>query len=807
MNRFSLTKVGASAAGFLFFLSCGGGGSEPRSLQITIAEPAELSSLASSERGAAIEFYDATSGEMMASTYLTPAEDGSGYTGSIDSLPSGSYLVRLWLLQNWDPATVTASIKAEESGEQVDVGLAVFETTIEVVKGEETIVLGAAPSDFSLSIDDDGDGLSNLIELTGTTNPLEADTDGDGVSDSLDVFPNLSSEFGDGDGDGIGDNIDNCYTVSNADQADNDSDFEGDLCDADDDNDGLADSAESAAGTDPFDPDSDDDTLEDGGDNCLLAANTDQADTDGDGSGNACDSDDDNDGIADTADNCPFFASTDQTDSNGDGVGDVCTGDDDGDGIADASDNCRTVSNIPQTDTDGDGAGNACDTDDDNDGLSDTEETTPGADNLITNRLLADTDGDGITDPNDNCRITANANQASSGDADGEGDACDCSPNDGAVRTVDAVFVSADGNDSASGARNDPVRTITRGLALAQAGGKTKVYVEAGTYNETVSMANGISVYGGFNLSADWATCQKALASGGADANTTRITSAFGPVVAFTNITAETRLEGVTVEGTASSGGFTLVSVASASASSQNLAVLEDDYLLAPDITAGSTTAVSVSRASPLLVNTVIDAGDSQESTAVSLTDSPAPKLVNNTVRGGASLSTSTAVHSLRSVPSLVNNILFTEGGLSQRVLYFQDSSPSNGILLRNNLLFGVQGLNPDAPKLYQNLSPSLQIYTTIAPVNSLDGNAGGGNFHGNIRLTADGTDAGGTLTAGDLLQNAPGGNFRLQPGALAIDAGVDPLGIVGMSVTKDRDGNARPNGVSHDLGAFERVP
>ena len=47
-------------------------------------------------------------------------------------------------------------------------------------------------------------------------------------------------------------------------------------------------------------------------------------DADGDGSANCADTDDDNDTIVDSADNCPNTANTDQADSNGDGIGNVC---------------------------------------------------------------------------------------------------------------------------------------------------------------------------------------------------------------------------------------------------------------------------------------------------------------------------------------------------------------------------------------------------------------------------------------------------------------------------------------------------
>jgi hypothetical protein len=89
------------------------------------------------------------------------------------------------------------------------------------------------------------------------------------------------------DGDGIGNNSDPYPTVDARDDVDND---------------GVA-----------------NDT-----DNCVNTPNGNQADLDTDGQGNACDSDRDGDGVANEVDNAPDSANADQKDL--DGIGDVIDG-------------------------------------------------------------------------------------------------------------------------------------------------------------------------------------------------------------------------------------------------------------------------------------------------------------------------------------------------------------------------------------------------------------------------------------------------------------------------------------------------
>lgn len=70
--------------------------------------------------------------------------------------------------------------------------------------------------------------------------------------------------------------------------------------------------------------DSDGDGVTDSGDNCSDIPNGDQANLDGDGSGDLCDFDLDGDGTGNFGDNCPKHANASQADSDHDGTGDSC---------------------------------------------------------------------------------------------------------------------------------------------------------------------------------------------------------------------------------------------------------------------------------------------------------------------------------------------------------------------------------------------------------------------------------------------------------------------------------------------------
>ncbi len=249
---------------------------------------------------------------------------------------------------------------------------------------------GDGISDY-IDDDDDGDGLLTLSEdANGDGDPRNDDFDADGLANYKDLdsdndgVPDAVEGFADLNGNGIPDYIDPFV---------------------DSDGDGISDSVEVAIGTDPLDPDSDDDGLIDGSedlnaDGILDAGETNPLDPDTDGDGlcdatrigtnppDACilseaaagtdpaDPDSDNDGLLDGFE----LSGGVGTDSDADGLIDALDPDDDGDGIPTLEEDTNGDGNAANDDVDADGIANYLDLDSDDDTFSDAAEVAAGSD-------------------------------------------------------------------------------------------------------------------------------------------------------------------------------------------------------------------------------------------------------------------------------------------------------------------------------------------------------------------------------------------------------------------------------------------
>lgn len=108
---------------------------------------------------------------------------------------------------------------------------------------------------------------------------------------------------------------------------DTDGDKMADAYDYDDDNDGWGDAWETGvSGTDPLKADADNDCHDDKLDNCPKNSNKDQQDNDVDGIGDMCDDDDDNDGVVDDEDCNPLSSIEGNEEKCGDKLDNNCNG-------------------------------------------------------------------------------------------------------------------------------------------------------------------------------------------------------------------------------------------------------------------------------------------------------------------------------------------------------------------------------------------------------------------------------------------------------------------------------------------------
>ncbi len=102
-----------------------------------------------------------------------------------------------------------------------------------------------------------------------------------------------------------------------------------------------------------------------------------------------------------------------------------------------------------------------------------------------------------------------------------------------------AIFVAVTGNDTYTGTKQKPVKTIEKGIQLAALAGKD-VYVSMGTYILTAPLriVSGVSLYGEFNCTAGWSR----------SATNTTIISGVQTAVYADSLNLDTHIEGFEID-------------------------------------------------------------------------------------------------------------------------------------------------------------------------------------------------------------------------------------------------------------------
>ncbi len=201
--------------------------------------------------------------------------------------------------------------------------LAITEDTNSLnVTAAQTITAVFVPDNPDL----DGDGCLNVDEVAAGTDPTNPDTDGDGENDCAEIGADPATPL-DTDGDGTIDALESSTTDTDGDGVNDEQDpANTDPCipnvnagPCDQDGDGLTNSEETTAGTDPTNADTDDDGLSDGaevtgGSNPLNPCDPDDSSVD-------CQIDTDGDGLTDAQENL-LCSSPTNADTDGDGISD-----------------------------------------------------------------------------------------------------------------------------------------------------------------------------------------------------------------------------------------------------------------------------------------------------------------------------------------------------------------------------------------------------------------------------------------------------------------------------------------------------
>lgn len=287
-----------------------------------------------------------------------------------------------------------------------------------------------------------------------------------------------------------------------------------------------------------------------------------------------------------------------------------------------------------------------------------------------------DGDGDGVSECDGDCDDSDENVGPGGTEVCGDDIDQDCSgvPDNGCI---EGAYVSAlVGNDDHPGTQAFPVKTIAKGLANAQAlGGGRSVAVAEGTYGESITLHEGISVTGGYRCTAVECDWTRDIAVYKTIINAPTVTA----VDADADVTRNTLLEGFII------GGADL-----AMTSGTTHAVVDLDGA-APTVSQNRIEGATVSCIDACDVATVRVHG--------SAPDGAGPLIERNTIVGSTSSGAAAGVHV--EVPALITNNVI-DGGSGRYVVgiraYLSDTSTNTLQILNNDVVAGTcSGVSPTA--------------------------------------------------------------------------------------------------------------
>lgn len=344
------------------------------------------------------------------------------------------------------------------------------------------------------------------------------------------------------------------------------------------------------------------------------------------------------------------------------------------------------------------------------------------------------------------------------------------------------IRVSPTGNDSNDGSTWTLAKKTVQ-AAINSAAAEDEIWVEAGTYVESISMKDGVGLYGGFAGSEternqrDWKINITIL-----DANQ------HGRVVTFpSGASSATAIDGFTIRNGGTGVGCGL---SSATISNDSIVDNSDSGISCRESTATITNnliennhgqeggGISCEAASPVIENNTIVGNTASTGGGISCYESPNAVIVNNIIGGNSAFWNGGGISCDSTSPVLTNNtITGNTAGVEGGGLYCYMSQAA---VANNIVAFNSSGI--------------ASSFATPALRNNC--------VYGNAVYNYSGLSEGvGDITMNPMLADLRYGNVHIQPGSPCIDAGwSDAPGLP----STDIDGQPRVQGGSVDIGADE---